>query len=285
MKLALIALASALAATLAVGGVLVSGLRAETESASAAKPQIEMLFQDLDTLRNLSHLRLSAAQLRAVQKIALEVASKGRLGPPDTPEVRDALDDLRQALLQGEDGESLDPLYEKLEQALGGEGDEGAGERQREEAIHAGARQTVDLLTASQLARVIGGGEEEDDSIAGPLLEAVHGLREIPAGQRHAAIAERAARFANRFSRDAGRTGKVRSDLEAWLKKAAAIPAGSFEARAPALLMEAEKILEFAAGSALDLLRIRAENRVGHIFRNPRLAQLIQERLGYAKPE
>jgi len=271
--------------------MLVVGLTAGAPAARAAgapavAQPIEQVFHDIETLRFLGSLHLSRQQLSGFLKLAQEVAAKGRPGPPDTPEVRAALADIRQALLEERDPEGLDQLYQRLEKLIGGEDGEGGRERAFQEAVAAAAGKAVNLLHADQLTRLLGGGEDDDrPGAAAPLVEAAHRLRGVPAPRRAAAVAETALRLANRFSKDVGRTGKIRAELEAWLKKALALPEDQFEQQIGRLTPEAERILERAAGSAFALLRLRAEGRLADLLHNPRLPALLKEKLALAEQQ
>lgn len=241
---------------------------------------IEHLFQQLHLARLVRYLRFNETQLEALLKIAksMDTERQKHIGKRDTPEVRAMLEQLRKAIVEDAPEDEIEMLHERLRELMGNEGERINAQSLLQLAARASAKEAVKILNPGQITRLVG---EELDDPAGRLMALIRVAR-----QQEEARAE-ANEFTNNIARllssDTKKEAALRRQLAEFRTRALALSKDEFTRQEKTLADEAQRIVQEAGGSSLNLLQLMAEGRLTEIMLNPHLTAVLEARLNYLK--
>jgi hypothetical protein len=263
----------------AAAGLCLAVRAAADESKKDAEPPAGDLALEVNALRTLYYFKATPEQLRLLKKLAHDTADKPRERKVKvSQEYREALGDLREALIDARDEDRIDNLDDKLDQLRESEKpdlDDGVD-------ITAAARKRAPelfrQLKPSQVAAYIAQVSDEVIDPLDHLREALGQVRGWKASAWKAKRDEVAEQIGNLIAGlDADRAGRIQDEVKSLLDTARGLKDDEFKAQQPKLEKRAEEIVGDVAST--DVLRHTVEYALAELLSNPRLEAAVDARL------
>jgi hypothetical protein len=265
---------------------LTAGIGLLTASAGAAaenkksEASLNDLSMEVTALQTIGSFKMTAAQMRKLQKLAAETAEKPRKRTPAkaSAEYRQAVIALRAALVDNVDDGQIDQLSEELEELREADRPKLDDTAEITDAARRRAPEVLRLMSARQVAAYVALNAQEIHGPREVLTKALDQARDLKAKEWKEfrdTVSDEVGRLVAGI--DEAKAEKIAIKVVVFLSKVRELTADDFAKQRPTLEKEARQI----AGGAhpTDVLKHDLEYALAELLSNPRLAEVLKARL------
>jgi hypothetical protein len=243
------------------------------------EPTLADLSLEVNALRTLYHLEATPEQLQALQKLAKETAQKSRQrDSKGSKDYRQALINLRGALVAAKDEDQIDKFEEKLTEIQQNEEYQIDDEVEVTDAARRRTPEVLKLFKEDQVKTLAETFDEEAAKPADYLVKALVKVRELKPEEweeHRDEVASEVSQWVGGI--DAKKYGRTHDQVIALLNKAHGLKDADFEKQQP----ELEKTARQIVGNLKEevALRNKVEHTVAELLSNPCLEAALKARL------
>ena len=253
---------------------------ADEPKKAAAERSLDDLMREVAALQTVHYLDLTPDQLKAIRKLAGETAGKApvRDAAKGSEEFRQALVDLRQALVEPDDLDRIDELGERVDDLRETEKIDPPPEVEYTEEARRRVPEVIRLLTPRQAATFFAANADDLQDPLQRLLEALDKVRGLAPAKWKEYREELSDTVAGLVAGlDEEKASRVKDQIIQWLIVIRSLTEDEFKSQRPELEKKARQLVGDVGPT--DVLRHYLEQAVVELLSNPRLPAALDARL------
>ena len=238
------------------------------------------MSMEVTALQTLHQFQFTSAQMQTLRKLAKVTCQEAvaRSAPKASEKYQHTLADLRKALVEANDSDRIDQLWDELESLQDGENPQLDDSVEITDAARRHAKEVLRLLSAGQVVAYLANYGEDFPDPHQRLLDALDEVRGLDAKQWQQLrddVSEEVARLTAGLDTD--KAEQISDQVVQLLIQVRALKDDEFKRERPELEEKARKIV--GKMDPLTVIRHVVEQALAELLSNPRLAAAIDARL------